>query len=461
MGVPAQPGMRPRRFTPPSGPAPLGRRGVALPVSLLAVVAITLLAAGAWLVVDLNARSMENREATARALQMAEAGAAHAASLLEAYTTDRTLTRLLVGEDSLPGTEDDGLLTGYGIPDEMAIGGGGFAWNGGVYNVRIVDDPSEGDGDLMRDRNDRVLVRCSGRVGGGARATIDFVYGSDPLPPSIVVDGEVTLGGSVELRGSCGGVYGNALVDVSGTLVVEQSVISSDTVHVSGSIEDPFGNDVPPLVHQPSIRVPTYDVWDTCAGADYVLRADGWVTEVATGLSYNGTTGQGAFGWKRQKANPVVWDLNASHAVEGTFCAKGNARLNGNLGTEADPFRLSVFATGGITMSGNVHIQSENDAGLLLMAKGDLEVGGNASGGGQTPGSETYGGLLFAGSQCAVHGNTVLSGQLFCGDDPDPPGAEDYAEGNAIDGNVEVRYTCPPPSATPRRTIAWFQRFEM
>ena len=449
MGLPAQPEL-----------TRLGdRRGVALPISLVAVVAIAMLAAGAWVVVDLNARSMTNREASARALQMAEAGAAHAASVLEAHLTDRTFTRLLVGDDSLPGTSDDGLLLGYTIPEDEAIGADGFEWGDGTYTVFVTDDPSEGDGDLMRDRNGRVLVRCTGLVPGGARATIDFVYGSDPLPPSIVVDGEVKLGGTVELRGSCGGVYGNGLVDVTGTLVVEQSVISSDTVEVSGAIEDPDGNDVPPLVHQPPIRMPEWDVWDTCAGADYILGANGWVTEVATGTLHNGTTGQGAFGWKRQKSNPVIWDLNASHAVPGTFCAKGNARLNGNLGSEENPFRLSVFATGAITMSGSVHIAYENDAGLLLMAKGDIDVGGNASGGGQSTDGETYGGLLFAGSQCGVHGNTLLAGQLFCANDPDPEGAVDYAEDNSIDGNVEMRYTCPPPSASPRRTIAWYQRF--
>ncbi len=449
MGVPAQPDVR-RLLR--------NRRGLALPISLLAIVAIAILAAGAWVVVDLNARSMTNREVSAHALQMAEAGAAHAVSLLEDYTADRTLTHLLVGFDSIPGTADDGLLTGYSIPTEIDIERRGFSWRNGSYTVSVVDDPSEGDGDLMRDRNGRVLVRCTGRLPGGARAAIDFVYGADPLPPAVVVDGLVKLGGTVELGGSCGGVYGNGLVDVTGNLVVEPSVICSDTVEVSGAIEDPDGNEVPPLVHQPPIRMPEWDVWDTCEGADYILREDGWVVDVATGISHNGTTGQGAFGWKRQKASPVIWDLNASQPVSATFCVKGNARLNGNLGSEADPFELSVFATGGITMSGNVHITYENDAGLLLMAQGDVDIGGNSTGG-HSVDSETYGGLMFAGSQCAVHGNTALTGQMFCADEPDPAGAVDYAKDNSFDGNVEIHYTCPPPSATPRRTIAWFQRF--
>jgi hypothetical protein len=430
------------------------RRGLALPFSLLGVVAIGLLGAGIWVVVDLNARSMANRESTARALQLAEAGAAHTMSVMEEYLSDRTLSVFLLGSDSLEGTADDGLLIGYGLPQSVQIPQKGYDWGDGTYTVTFLDDPSEGDGDELRDRNGRILVRCTGRVQNQGSATVDFVFGTDPIPPAIVVDGDITLDGSVELLGSCGGVYANGLVDVTGTLVVGQSVISSDTVEVSGSIVDPNGGTVPPLSNQALVDIPDYDLWDTCAGADYILGDDGWITNTSTGTRHRGS-GNGHAGWAdRSHGQLVLWEFVNFGAVEGTFCVKGNAKIDGGLGTEADPFAMTVYATGGITVTGSIMIEPDHPDGYLLMAQGDLKLSGNASGV-----SPEVWGILYAGSQCMLSGTPQVAAQLFCDDAPDPAGAIDYAESNTIDGNIGFTYACPPPGATQRRALAWFQRF--
>ena len=442
MGVPAQPLVT--SWTE-------DRRGLALPASLLGVVAIGLLAAGAWVAVDLNARSASNREASARALQVAEAGMAHALSVVERRLDEYSLTRLLVGSDSVAGTSDDGLLVGYDIPVEEAISASGFTWGDGSYVVTLLDDPGEGDGDPLRDRNGRIIIRCTGRLGDGSRSTVDVIYGSEPIPPAVIVDGDMAVGGSVELLGTCGGLYGNGALDLTGTLVVENGVASTDTVY--GSVEDPQGKPLQPLVHQPPISMPDYSaLWETCDGADYVLKEDGQVIRSSTGE----TLGGGALGWSRQSTNPSVWELDAKAAVSASYCVQGNARISGNLGQKStEPFAISVMATGSISLTGNANIQPVHPDGYMLIAAGDLKIAGNP----ETGTTERYGGILYAGSQCAISGNPRLYSRLICADDPNPVGAVDEATGNSIDGNARFVYECPPVTTTERRAIAWFQRF--
>ena len=56
-------------------------------------------------------------------------------------------------------------------------------------------------------------------------------------------------------------------------------------------------------------------------------------------------------------------------------------------------------------------IEADHPDGILVMAGGDLQAGGNAAG--STP---FYSGLLYASGQCQVNGNPVLTGHLLCHD---------------------------------------------
>jgi hypothetical protein len=89
----------------------------------------------------------------------------------------------------------------------------------------------------------------------------------------------------------------------------------------------------------------------------------------------------------------------------GTYCVTGNASITGG-GAAGAPMSLSVLATGSIALAGNPYLLPDHPEGILLMAAGDVSVGG-------TPGS-TYSGLVYAGAQCAAAGNATLSGQLLC-----------------------------------------------
>ncbi len=89
---------------------------IALATALFGVVVVTVLAMGMWTIARVNNFSAVNREDAARALNLAEAGVAHALSLLRGPLQLTTLTNLLQGSDFAPGGGDDFLLIGHGLP---------------------------------------------------------------------------------------------------------------------------------------------------------------------------------------------------------------------------------------------------------------------------------------------------------------------------------------------------------
>ena len=87
------------------------------------------------------------------------------------------MTHLLLGSDATPGNGDDGLLTGYGLPNANMIPYEGIAMEGGTYYVTLIDDPADLDGDPLTDSNSRILARCRGVTDTEGSASIDVVIG--------------------------------------------------------------------------------------------------------------------------------------------------------------------------------------------------------------------------------------------------------------------------------------------
>ncbi len=110
-----------------------GRRdGIALATAVFGLVVVAVLAQGMWTIAQLNNFSAVNREDAARALNLAEAGVAHTLGLLRSPLEATTLTNLLQGSDTTPGTEDDGHVTGPGLPAGDVITAQGIAMEGGT-----------------------------------------------------------------------------------------------------------------------------------------------------------------------------------------------------------------------------------------------------------------------------------------------------------------------------------------
>jgi len=427
------------------------RRGIALPISLFALVVIGMLVASLTTIADLQVKTTRNRVASAQALLLAEEGAVHALILMRDTLAATQFTSMLQGSDGNPRTEDDGLLDGYGIGSDKAIPASGRASRTGNYTVRLFDDDAEADGDSLTDTNNRVIARCVGTTLNGASAAIDVAIGSVPFP-AMATEGDLTISGNPQLIGRCGGAHANQIVVVSGTPVISGTMSASDTVEVSGQVRDTLNQRVTPLSRAPPLEIPDLDPLEYCATADFVLQADGWVLDRATGQTLDATSDP-KFGWKLSSTSPAVWDFSGNTATGGTFCAMGNATISGNPGDPGSPANMSLIATGSIKISGNPYLSAESPDGIVLLAGGDVTISGNPN-----AVSQNYQGLVYSGSQCEVSGNPRLGGQLLCKDKPNPPDANDYVSENKLNGNAEITFECNSTITGRRKVLGWVQR---
>lgn len=425
------------------------RDGFALPAALFGLVSLGVLAAGIWTLTDLDALAARNREDSARALHIAEAGAAHALALLRTSLKDVSYSRLLIGPDSAARTADDGRLIGYGMDAALAIPIEGRRFGQGNYVVILIDDPADNDGNPFRDSNSRVLARCMGTTDSGAAAVIDVVLGTSTLP-AIATDGNLTISGNPEVLGACGGAHANKIMVVSGTPTVQAGLSASDTVTVSGRIIDPSGVRVQPLSNQPQIDVPTIDPDDYCGDADFILRSNGYLVSKGPPRDSINANSDERFGWKRSSSDPVEWTLSGNSAPDGTVCAEGNVTVSGNPGSATDPVKMSIMSTGSINISGNPFIEPSHPERALFIAEGDVSISGN-------PGSGyNYEGLIYAGGQCGISGNPRIRGQILCKDGPGAPGSKNLVDGNRINGNPEITFDCGGAGFGKRRALSWY-----
>ena len=420
-------------------------------MALLAVVALTLAMSGTWVVVVGERRVTTAREEAARAILLAEAAATHAEAVVGGPLSAVSIDDLLRGADLIVSTSDDGILVGHGLAATDAIADTGRVLVGGRYFVTLVDDPADGDGDPLTDSNGRVVARCIGTSDGGGSATLDVVIGSS-ASPAILVNGDLSISGTTRTDGACGGVHANEDLSVGGTLEVQATASASGSVSGSSNVTDLSGTTVGAPGSQPTIEVPDYSYASLCAAADFILRSDGFLEEVATGSLFDARSVP-QNGWKHSSSSPVIWDLSGNWVFPGTYCVEGSAKMSGNPGeASATPVSLSVIATGSIEVSGNPQLEPSHPDGYLLVAMGDLSISGNPSG---FP--RNYQGILYGKSQCKVSGNPSIEGQLLCRDEPNPAGSVDYAALNEVSGDPTFTFDCG--ANANRRILHWYHRF--
>ena len=426
------------------------RAGMALAAAIGALTALSVLLSATWIIVDLNVKSSLNRESAVRAMLVAESGAAHTLSLLRGDLSTRTFDHLLMGSDSVRNTADDALLMGYGLATADFIPDTGLTVPDGKYFVTLLDDAADNDGDPLKDSNNRILARCRGITGDGASAVIEMVIGVTPLP-GFVTDGSLTINGNPDVLGACGSVHANQIVVVSGNPTVAQGVSASDTVTVSGSIQDANGNPVTPLHHQPPIEIPALDPMDYCGDADYILEADGTFITVAP-PSTQDANGNEVEGWKLVGTSPPRWDVSGNSMAAGTYCVQGNVKISGNpSGPGNTSLPLTILATGSVGFSGNPQVTPAHPDGIAVISGGDIEISGN-------PSSDGYEGVFYARSQCRINGNPTINGQVMCDDEPNAAGTDNDVNQNAISGNPTITYNCSGLFGGKRRVLAWYQR---
>lgn len=438
----------------------LGRAGIALPAAITALAALSVLIAGVWVIVDLNAKTSLNRRSAMHALLVAEAGASHALGLTRGKLRKISFDTLIKGSDGVLGTTDDHLLISYDLTTDEAIPAEGRAFGGGTYFVTLVNDPPD-PGDALSpqtDTNNRLLARCRGVMPDGASAEIQAVIGYFPYP-ALATEGKLKFGGSAKVDGACGGIHANGDLSVQGSATTVCGSVTASGGVSGGTIQNCDGSSNTPLSNQPPADIPELSATGMCTALNrFDLRADGFIDSVVAGVVVKtvDATGSAQWGWKHSiSGGNVKWDKGSSGTTDGVFCINGNAYITGG-GTSSDPWDTSIFATGSVRLSGNPVMQALDPSGALVVADGDVLWTGTSSG-------NSYNGLIYAGAQCAASGGVTITGQLLCKDHPNPAGSDDivkFGDGELtadVSGNPTITFGCGG-MLSKRKFLSWWQK---
>ena len=427
---------------PPSLVRGPDRRGIALATAIFALLVVTILALGIWTMAEINTVSSVNRQDATKAMGLAEAGVAHALSVLSNDLDTIPGTWLLLGSDSAASTADDGLLVDFGLASSDQIPASGYATQGGRYYVTLLDDPGETDGDPLADGNGFIIARCTGVTDDGGSATVDVRIGA--AIPAVAVNGDLTINGNPSILGPCGSVHANGTITVTGNATVQTGISATGTV--VGAASDTSGAALVPTNGARELDIPNLDPLDYCGDADYILRENGWLVRTSVPDSvYAGGGPQN--GWRLTSTSPVQWATSGPSASAGTYCAYGNVRITASLNGD-----YTFLATGSVQFTGNPHISSAHPDGILIMSGGDVVMTGTPLGG------DAYDGMVYAQSQCLVSGNLTASIQLLCNDQLENPGANDLVPVSTISGNATITFDCTGGFSGPRRILDWYTR---
>ena len=426
------------------------RRGFALPTALIGLLGVTMLALAIYATAEVESRASKNRVASARATLLAEQAAVHALRLLQDSLRGTTFTRLLRGADNITGTADDGRLVGHGLSAAAEIPAAGKAGVYGTYEVLLLDDPADPDGVNLVDRNHRLLARCTARTTDGSRATIEVIFQGPPTP-GVAIGGDLKIGGKPAITGKCGGLQANGNIEVGAEPTVVEGYLAATGSVGPKAIVRPNGTTNVPETGAPPVVIPDLNPLDHCATADYVAQADGWIRRVSDNTLHDATS-TAKFGWKRSGTGPTKWDFDAVGSAEGTFCFHGNVFLSANPGSAADPFELSIYASGSVEISGNPYLRPAPGDSVVLVAGGDLSISGNPVAGGTS-----YAGLIYAESQCKVSGTPVLSGAFWCLSKANAAGTVELTSLNEFSGDARFGYDCGGAAMRLRRDVYWVQ----
>lgn len=436
-------------------------RGAALPAALFGLVTVSVLATAIFAASSMQQGSTRNREGSARALQLAETGLAHAVTVVRDTLKGQPFTRLLRGSDNSINTADDGRVIGFGMSSAITIPVAGRAFGDGSYTAVITDDV-DGDGNLLADANYRVKLRCDATTSDGGRASLEVILGTQVLP-AIASNGDLSLSGDAKILGYCGSVHANDDLTISASNVVVAGGASASDV-VSGSVKDTLGVLKPVLGGRDTVSIPTLSYADFCGApgtnattnrtdVDFWFTSTGYIYQKGNPTPYN-ANGTKQFGWVRASSSPVVWDFSNPTATPGKMCIEGNVKISGNVGSATMPMAWSIISTGSVEISGNPYLVPMGGDSISIVAMGDVSISGNPIGT-----ARSYEGMIYAGAQCKISGNPSLQGQVLCKDGANPAGAVQYASMNEISGNPTLRYGCGGMFAR-RRIYSWLQRVE-
>ena len=358
----------------------LCERGIALPVTLMMLVALGALAlvATQWSSQDI-ARTEEYYE-TREAFYIAEAGIEKAINLLN-YTDSSG------GDESSPGVEIsaggfDNVLTNF--VSNNASGLTNVSFGNGTYSVTVADN-NDGDSDTTDDDDNNLILTSIG-TSGGKSVTLEAVivrriFKGDN---AITTEGDLGGNGSFTIDGTNGSIHSNSSVTVSGgSATITEGATASGSCTGTGCVAGGVAPEDIPIV-EPS---------DFKSFADYILNDDGTIEDASTGDIYTytnpggghwstSTTGDGDtnFGGLSYSSAQGKWSAGSTDVTNGSFYVEGDFTTTG-----CPPgWQTTIVAEGYINFGGNADVVNFKDTvndtkdiqDMFLVAGTDVEFSG-------------------------------------------------------------------------------------
>jgi hypothetical protein len=435
-------------------------RGASLIFALLGLVTLTILGMGLTSL-GMTATTMANNERdTQEALALADAGMAHAKKLLlfQEWPWD-DMTPFLTNGNATACDGDElsqappAAPAGYPTLFITAATAGGQAIGTGNYRVYVCDDHLTDvdsdtgvlDNNANADVNKRILVRSVGTTAKGATATVEQVFSSGTAP-ALLVNGNLSVRGDVEVGGAAGIIHSNGRMDIVGNSVCAEQYFSS-TESITGGI--PAGGEgcdddgeLRPGSAPVNIRV--------LSPADFKSRAQYWLTTEVTGGGGGGGGGGPADVVAKVYVNtrydptdttpeelwqvaptPATWSFSRNSFTWATNGGAGlpetvyyidtNVNLGGNIqGTGVGgAAKMTILADGWVNVAGSAKLEAvlgapgnaaiERIGAVTIVTGRDLELSGNTGGGG---GENAFYGLFYARHQVNISGSPMIRGQV-------------------------------------------------
>jgi hypothetical protein len=372
-----------------------------------------------------------NELSASQAQAAAEAGLNHAVEVATEYIFDwnaNGFASTSFAVDAVLTNAADGALEGLVMNTHLTISDDFDA----EYEVSITDDDDNGtgeDGDPLNDANEVLVIRSTGYARDGTKVVLEALIAPISLP-AIVTNGDLTLHGNAGIQGPAGSVHSNG-----GLIIDGNSVSVAGNVSSTGALDcdDPCDQvDGTATEGAPEIAVPPVHASDYFHWADYVLKADGTLTDPAGTVLCTASAKTSCNDWDFDSSTGT-WSLTSNNTTPGTYYVEGDAHISGSPGSTKHPASISVIAEGSIEISGSPKLQPDTPE-LLFVTDEDLKITGTIDTVGEA--ALVQGQMLVRG-QAEILGNASLDGQLLVEDLP----VGDLVDSNSIGGSVVITYT--------------------
>ena len=410
-------------------------------MALLSVLLILITVGGLCAALAVNSRTetliARNQQTAAEARAAAEAGLSHALEVtiteLRNWQTNgfptpsAAMSDLLLGPDDASGSmatdADNGSLEAFGIPRPPAtLGLAGLPAI--TYMTRLFDedDPVRGftllpadearileNGDPVSDNNTRIVVASAGFASSEAMQYVDATV--TPLElPALVTNGDLLIlpdfVGNTTVTGTEGSVHSNGILMLWGNVNITGDATASVWFWESGATIGGMSGG-----SYPNMGVPVVRAADHRPKADFILTADGRLTNPVGGLICDAGSGDKhacmdiGYGWEYEGANG--WELEHTHAtiIPGTYYVEGDAETRGNQGTAVDPLDVTIIAEGSVYLRGNTYLEPDWP-GFLVVADGDLRTDNTVT-------ANIAEALILVREQVRLEGTFSFTGQVL------------------------------------------------